>query len=75
MAAQHFDSSGSGGGSDHYTGALVLADDSRVGIARLCGGYALHIEPQIADDVVYLDRDEVRQLALTLIDASQHEEK
>jgi hypothetical protein len=72
MAGTHCDPSEHGDGSDHCTGSLALGDGSIVAIARLHDGYALHVEPGTATDTVCMDRGEVRQLALTLIDASQH---
>jgi hypothetical protein len=75
MAAPHFDPAEHGSRSDHYTGSLAFADGSRVGIARLRDGFALRVEPRIAIETVYMDRDEVRELTLRLIDATQHGEE
>jgi hypothetical protein len=60
-----------GNGSNHYTGSLTLGDGSRTGITRLRDQFALHIEFGTATDTVFMDRDEVRALALRLIDATQ----
>jgi hypothetical protein len=75
MATPHFDPSAHGSGSDHYSCSLALADGSRIGIARLRDGFALHLECGLATDTVFMDRNEVRELALRLMDASQHGEE
>jgi hypothetical protein len=71
MAASHDDPSDHGGESSHSRSRLAFDDGSIVAIARLDDQYAIHVEPGTAVGVVYATRGEVRELALTLIDATQ----
>jgi hypothetical protein len=74
MAALHLDPS-EGGGSGRHTNRPAFDDGSIVSIARLDAEYAMHVEPGTAVGVVYATRGQVRELALMLIDASQHGEE
>jgi hypothetical protein len=56
---------------DGRLATVEVADGSRIGIAWIGDTYALSVEPRVAYDVVFLDRDELRRLALELIAATQ----
>jgi hypothetical protein len=62
------------GGESFAAVPFTLGDGSRIGIARVGDHYALHVEPGVATDTVFLDRGELRELALRLVDATQQEE-
>jgi len=57
--------------NDGRLATIKVADGSRIGIAWIGDSYALSVEPRVAVDVVFLQRDELRRLALEMIAATQ----
>jgi hypothetical protein len=65
MDAPHSDA------DDGRLATIEVSDGSRIGIARIGDSYALSVEARVAVDVVFLERDELRRLALEMIAATE----
>jgi hypothetical protein len=56
---------------NHYMSALVLDDGGNIGVVRLQDSFAVACDSGALTTTLNLTRDETRELALRLLDATQ----